>query len=144
MMKNVQISQELFVALLHYHLSGENEYEEVIEQGLEQKLDAMLRHELYAQYKTAPTEEQREQARQEYLDRRGVPESFRCRKVVLDRAAARYSETPSADGSPRQGAKASFDGRNVCQKCFCVTFDESNKAFAVSGTSYFHRERTCD
>ena len=33
--------------------------------------------ELYAQYKTAPTEEQREQARQEYLDRRGVPESFR-------------------------------------------------------------------
>jgi hypothetical protein len=44
---------------------------------LEQKLDAMLRHELYAQYKTAPTEEQREQARQEYLDRRGVPESFR-------------------------------------------------------------------
>ena len=33
MMKNVQISQELFVALLHYHLSGENEYEEVIEQG---------------------------------------------------------------------------------------------------------------
>ena len=31
MMKNVQISQELFVALLHYHLSGENEYEEVIE-----------------------------------------------------------------------------------------------------------------
>ena len=66
------------------------------------------------------------------------------RKVVLDRAAARYSETPSADGGPRQGAKASFDGRNVCQKCFCVTFDESNKAFAVSGTSYFHRERTCD
>nr|DAZ01270.1 MAG TPA: hypothetical protein [Caudoviricetes sp.] len=66
------------------------------------------------------------------------------RKVVLGRAAARYSETPSADGSPRQGAKASFDGRNVCQKCFCVTFDESNKAFAVSGTSYFHRERTCD
>lgn len=76
-MKNVQISRELFVALLHYLLSGENEYEEVIEQGLEQKLDAMLRHELYAQYKTAPTEEQREQARQEYLDRRGVPESFR-------------------------------------------------------------------
>lgn len=34
--ENVQISQELFVALLHYHLSGENEYEEVIEQGLEQ------------------------------------------------------------------------------------------------------------
>ena len=29
------------------------------------------------QTKTAPTEEEREQARKEYLDRRGVPESFR-------------------------------------------------------------------
>ena len=84
MMKNVQISQELFVALLHYHLSGENEYEEVIEQGLEQKLDAMLRHELYAQYKTAPTEEQREQARQEYLDRRGVVGNPRVYKALRD------------------------------------------------------------
>ena len=53
-MKNVQISQELFVALLHYHLSDENEYEEVIEQGLEQKLDAMLRHELYARTRQHP------------------------------------------------------------------------------------------
>ena len=30
--------------------------------------------------------------------------------------------------SPRQGAKAAFDGRYGCQKCFCVTFGESNKA----------------
>ena len=59
----------------------------------------------------------------------------------MDRAAARCSEIPSADGSPRQGAKASFDGRNVCQKCFCVTFDESNKAFAVSGTSTFSQRK---
>ena len=32
--------------------------------------------------------------------------------------------------SARQGAKAAFDGRNGCRKCFCVTFDESNKAYA--------------
>ena len=76
-MKNVQISKELFLALLHYHLDGEDEYADEIVQGLEQKLEAMLRRDLYAQYKTAPTEEQRERARQEYLDRRGVPESFR-------------------------------------------------------------------
>ncbi len=31
---------------------------------------------------------------------------------------------------PRQSAKAAFDRRNGCQKCFCVTFDESNKAYA--------------
>ena len=60
---------------------------------------------------------------------------------MLDRAAVRCSETPSADGGPRQGAKASFDGRNVCQKCFYVTFDESNKAFAVSGTSTFSQRK---
>ena len=44
---------------------------------MEKKLDAMLNRQLYSQYKTAPTEEQREQARQEYLDRRGVPQSYR-------------------------------------------------------------------
>ena len=59
----------------------------------------------------------------------------------MDRVAVRRSETSSADGSSRQGAKASFDGRNVCQKCFCVTFDESNKAFAVSGTSTFSQRK---
>ena len=32
---------------------------------------------LYGKFKNAPTEEERERARKEYLDRRGVPESFR-------------------------------------------------------------------
>lgn len=76
-MKNVQIPYELFVVLLQYHLALEDDYAEDIRRGLEEKLDAMVRHELYAKYKTAPTKEEREQARQEYLDRRGVPESFR-------------------------------------------------------------------
>ena len=76
-MKSVQIPYVLFVALLQYHLAMEDDYAEDIRRGLEEKLDAMVRHELYAKYKTAPTEEEREQARQEYLDRRGVLESFR-------------------------------------------------------------------
>ena len=76
-MKNVQIPYDLFVALLQHHLVMDDDYAEDIQRGLEQKLDAMVRHELYAKYKTAPTEEEREQARQEYLDRRGVPKSFR-------------------------------------------------------------------
>ena len=45
-MKNVQISKELFLALLHYHLDGEDEYADEIVQGLEQKLEAMLRRDL--------------------------------------------------------------------------------------------------
>lgn len=31
--------------------------------------------ELYTKYKTAPTDEEREKARREYLDKRGVPDS---------------------------------------------------------------------
>ena len=71
-MKSVQISYDLFVALVEYHLAYDDDYAEEIHQGLEQKLDAMVRHELYAKYKTAPTAEEREQARQEYLDKRGA------------------------------------------------------------------------
>ena len=76
-MKNVQIPYDLFIELLHYHLVQEDDYAEDIRRSLEEKLDAMVRHELYVKYKTAATEEEREQARLEYLDRRGVPESFR-------------------------------------------------------------------
>ena len=90
-MKNVQISKELFLALLHYHLDGEDEYADEIVQGLEQKLEAMLRRDLYAKYKTALTGEEREIARREYLDWRGVSESFRWGFPLLarDRSASR-------------------------------------------------------
>ena len=75
-MKSVQIPYNLFVDLVLYHLNGEDDFEKEIRQGLEQKLDAMLNRQLYSQYKTAPTEEEREQARQEYLDRSGVLQSY--------------------------------------------------------------------
>ena len=58
-MKSVQIPYDLFVALVEYHLAYDDDYAEEIHQGLEQKLDAMVRHELYAKYKTAPTAEER-------------------------------------------------------------------------------------
>ena len=75
-MKNVQISEELFVAIMRYFMLEQEELLPQIKQGLEKKLDAMVMRELYIKYKTAPTEE-KEKARKEYLDRRGVPESFR-------------------------------------------------------------------
>ena len=62
---------------MEYHLAYDDDYAEEIHQGLEQKLDAMVRHELYAKYKTASTAEEREQARQAYLDKRGVFPDFR-------------------------------------------------------------------
>lgn len=76
-MRNVQISQELFMQLLRYHLVEDERCEQEIKQELEKKLDRMVLHELYGKFKTALTEEEREQARKEYLDKRGVPESFR-------------------------------------------------------------------
>ena len=50
---------------------------------------------------------------------------------AIRKAIAAATAAPSVGRkSPRQGAKAAFDGWNGCQKCFCVTFDESNKAYA--------------
>ena len=71
-MKNVQIPYELFMLLIRHYL-----VEDEIRQGLEKKLDSLVQHELYGKFKTAPTQEEREKARQEYLDRRGVLDSFR-------------------------------------------------------------------
>ena len=76
-MGNVQISQELFMQLLRFHLVEDESCEKEIKQELEKKLDRMVMRDLYGKFKTAPTEEERERARKEYLDRRGVPESFR-------------------------------------------------------------------
>ena len=63
--------------LLRFHLVEDESCEKEIKQGLEKKLDKMVMRDLYGKFKTAPTEEERERARKEYLDRRGVPESFR-------------------------------------------------------------------
>ena len=75
--KSVQIPYELFFQLLQYFLMDNYDGEEIIRLGLEKKLDAMVNREMYSKFKTAPTEEEKEKARKEYLDRRGVPESFR-------------------------------------------------------------------
>ena len=76
-MKNVQIPQELFMKLLRYHLLDDDSCTEDVKKGLEQKMKTMVERELYTKSKTAPTEEEREKARQEYLDRRGIQADFR-------------------------------------------------------------------
>lgn len=76
-MKQVQIPQELFVQLIRYHLMEDDSYMDEIRIGLEKKLDAMVLRELYGKSKVASTETEREKARKEYLDRRGIPDSFR-------------------------------------------------------------------
>lgn len=76
-MKNVQIPEELLIALMKYHLLEIEEVQPEIKKGLMDKLDSISMRLLYSKYKTAPTEEEKEKARKEYLDKRGVPDSFR-------------------------------------------------------------------
>ena len=59
-MKSIMIPYDLFVSLLHYHLMEDDDCLNEIRQGLEQKLDSLVRHELYANIRTAPTQEERE------------------------------------------------------------------------------------
>ena len=76
-MKNVMVPEELFGKLLKYHLLDQKQEEDDIRKGLEKKLDAMVNREVYSKFKTAPTEEEREKFRQEYLNRKGMHGSFR-------------------------------------------------------------------
>ena len=79
MKKNVQIPYELFIDLVYVHLldSDDAEIWKRIERGLDAKVEALIAHELYEKYKTAPTDEEREKARLEYLDKRGIHKDFR-------------------------------------------------------------------
>ncbi len=75
--KSVQIPYELFFQLLQYFFLMDNyDGEEKIRLGLEKKLDAIVNREVYSKSKTAPTEEEREKFRQEYLDRREYRRTF--------------------------------------------------------------------
>ena len=68
---------KITVTAVTYRHGKDVDCEREIKRELEKKLDKMVMRDLYGKFKTAPTEEEREQARKEYLDRRGVPESFR-------------------------------------------------------------------
>ena len=76
-MKQVQISEDLFLLLIKYHILEYYNEEEKIVEGLQEKFDRVVNRSLYTKYKTAPTEEEKEKARQEYLDRKGIHSSFR-------------------------------------------------------------------
>jgi len=76
-MKQIQIPEELFVLLMKYHLLDMDEVQSEIKKGLMDKMDSITMRLLYSKYKSAPTEEEKQKTRQEYLDKRGMLESFR-------------------------------------------------------------------
>lgn len=80
MQKSVQISSELLVQLCKWHLGGcrTPELEHSIVTALQDKLDATVRRELYAtMHDASVTPQEREKARQAYLDDKGIPEDYR-------------------------------------------------------------------
>ena len=76
-MKNIKVPEELFIALVKYHLLDMAEVLPKIKKGLMDKMDAIAKRELYTKYKSAPSEEEREKARKEYQELAGIPENFR-------------------------------------------------------------------
>ena len=76
-MKMVQIPESLFMALMKYHMLEMEECLPEIKSGLEGKLEAMVKRELYTKSKTAETEAEREEARKKYFDNVGMHRDFR-------------------------------------------------------------------
>lgn len=79
--KQVQIPEELFLDLLKYFFSEvcqTQDRAERIHQGLQAKLDSMASRDLYGiMHDVTKTPQEREAARLQYLDSKGIPEAFR-------------------------------------------------------------------
>lgn len=77
--KSVQISTDLFLRLINFHLYDRQnpEIAEAIRKELDEKLESLARRQLYTDSKVADTAEAREKARQAYLDAVGIGEDWR-------------------------------------------------------------------
>lgn len=76
-MGEIRISKKLFYLLYNHHVNGVKDNDMEIKKLLEEKWERMGNRFLYSQSKTAETEAEREKARREYLDRRGIRDDFR-------------------------------------------------------------------
>ena len=65
------------VELVKFHLLGQTDAEEEVKTQLLKKLDALAEHQLYTRSKNAASQNEREQASKEYLERRGISAAFR-------------------------------------------------------------------
>lgn len=78
-MSNIQIPESVFCALCRSYLYDMRLEQDtkLIREALQTKLDAITKRQLYTTYKTADTANEREKARQEYLDIAGISKNFR-------------------------------------------------------------------
>ena len=78
-MSNVQIPFETFLncyKLICLDVGNENIYE-TTKKSLQGKFEALLRHKLYTEYKTAKSEKEKQYYLDNYLDNLGIPEEYR-------------------------------------------------------------------
>lgn len=76
--KTIQIDFDLFRDLIEYFFNeGDQTLEENIQKALETKIDKIIAHQKFSEYKRAPQGEERERLRQEYLDHIGMFKSYR-------------------------------------------------------------------
>ena len=73
----IELNFELFKNLLLTCGEHDEPALQELNKVLTDKLDRMVLREQYSTYKTSPDPEKREQARQQYLDGKGVREGFR-------------------------------------------------------------------
>ena len=74
--KSVLIPESLFSDLVKHHLLDMEGLDTRIKSGLKAKLDRHEEHRLYSEYKMSSEPEKKEEARKQYLDKKGVPEEF--------------------------------------------------------------------
>ena len=82
MSNNPQIPKKLFLDLCEYFLWKEHpEFFDIltdeITEALQTKVDKILDHIIFTEYKCNSTPQIREQARKQYLDRRGIEKNYR-------------------------------------------------------------------
>lgn len=77
-MKEVKISEELFIKLVKLFLLDDNTQYADCKSGIQDKVDKQHRRYLYSQYKNQSlSAAEQEKARQVYLEEKGIPENFR-------------------------------------------------------------------
>ena len=79
MKEKIQIPAMLFHQMVLYIMDHEDTSDrryQTIMAGIDRKMENLRRHDLYTAYKLASTVEEREAARQQYLDTTGMHPSF--------------------------------------------------------------------
>ena len=75
--KQIQMPESWFMAVVRY-MHGAEEEKDFILQGIQDKVKKVMEHDLYSiMHDPTKTPEERERARQQYLNSKGIPKDFR-------------------------------------------------------------------